>query len=47
VGNLEREAFRVVRAAHVDARIDPDRLRAASRERLGIPVDVTRNRTAL
>lgn len=47
VGNLEREAFRVVRAAHVDARVDPDRLRAAARERLGIPVDVTRNRTAL
>jgi L,D-transpeptidase ErfK/SrfK len=47
VGNLEHEAFRVVHAAHVDARVDPDRLRAAVRERLGIPVDVTRTPTAL
>ena len=47
VGSLEREAFRVVRAAHVAARVDPERLRAATRERLGIPVDVTRERPAL
>lgn len=47
VGNLEREAFRIVRAAHVEARVDRARLRAAARERSGIPVDVTRNPTAL
>lgn len=40
--NLEREALRVVHDARADARVDPDRLRQAVRQRTGIPVDVTR-----
>jgi hypothetical protein len=40
--SLEREAFRLVDAARVRERIDPDRLRAAVAEQRGVPVDVTR-----
>ena len=40
--SLEAEALRVVRDAHVDARVDPNLVRQAVRERTGIPVDVTR-----
>jgi L,D-transpeptidase ErfK/SrfK len=40
--NLEQEAVRLVRAARLTARVDPDLLRAAVRQRDGIPVDVTR-----
>jgi L,D-transpeptidase ErfK/SrfK len=45
VGNLERQAFQLVHAARLDKQIDPERLRAAVRERRGVPVDVTRNAT--
>jgi L,D-transpeptidase ErfK/SrfK len=41
--SLEREAFRLVRAAGVDRRIDPVRLREAVRQRRGVPVDITRD----
>lgn len=41
--DLEREAFRVVREAHVATQVDPERLRQAVRERTGVPVDVTRS----
>ena len=44
--NLEREAFRLARAARISARVDPERLRQAVRERRGVPVDVTRNPSA-
>lgn len=43
IRNLEREAFRLVRAAGIERRIDPERLRQAVRERLGVPVDITRD----
>ena len=46
VGNLERQAFQLVHAARLDAQVDPERLRAAVRERRGVPVDVTRKATA-
>lgn len=41
--SLEREAVRLVRAARLTARVDPDLLRAAVRERAGVPVDVSRS----
>ena len=44
--DLEREAFRLARAARVSARVDPERLRQAVRERRGVPVDVTGGATA-
>ncbi len=47
VGNLEHQAFELVHAAQLDAQVDPERLRAAVRERRGVPVDVTRDATAL
>ena len=40
--SLEREATRLVRAARLTARVDPDRLRAAVAAQAGVPVDVTR-----
>jgi L,D-transpeptidase ErfK/SrfK len=40
--SLDAEAKRVVGAAHLDARVDPDLLRAAVRDRSGVPIDVTR-----
>jgi L,D-transpeptidase ErfK/SrfK len=40
--SLEREAWRLVREAHVDGRIDPQALREAVRLREGVPVDITR-----
>jgi len=46
VPNLEREAGRLVRSAGVAARVDPERLRQAVRERQGVPVDVTRDAPA-
>jgi L,D-transpeptidase ErfK/SrfK len=39
--SLEAEAFRLVRAADIAARVDPERLRAAVRARRGTPVDIT------
>jgi L,D-transpeptidase ErfK/SrfK len=47
VRNLEREAQRLVREEHLTARVDPERLRQAVRERRGIPVDVTRDVPAI
>jgi L,D-transpeptidase ErfK/SrfK len=44
--SLESEAFRLVRAAGVSSRVDPERLRQAVRERRGIPIDITGNGTA-
>ena len=41
--SLEREAFRLVRAAGVESRVDPERLRQAVRAREGVPVDITRD----
>jgi L,D-transpeptidase ErfK/SrfK len=41
--SLEREAQRLVRAAKLTNRVDPDRLRAAVRDQLGVPIDVTRD----
>lgn len=40
--SLEREAQRVVKAAKLTKRVDPERLRVAVKERLGVPIDVTR-----
>ncbi len=44
--SLEREAFRLVRQAGVEPLIDPERLRQAVRERRGMPIDITRDRSA-
>lgn len=41
-GSLEREAARLVKAARLTARVDPELLRAAAKERAGVPIDVTR-----
>ncbi len=40
--SLEREAFRLVRAAGVESLIDPEQLRDAVRARRGVPTDITR-----
>ena len=44
--SLEREAFRLVRAAGVESLVDPAGLRQAVRAREGVPIDVTRDRSA-
>ena len=41
--SLEREAFRLVRQARVESRVDPERLRQAVRDRRGVPTDITRD----
>src|SRR5262249_5950254 len=40
--DLQAHARSVVARAHVDQRVDPDRLSLAVKQQLGIPVDVTR-----
>jgi L,D-transpeptidase ErfK/SrfK len=42
IPDLERYAFAEVRKVGLDARIDPELLRAAVRSKNGVPVDVTR-----
>jgi L,D-transpeptidase ErfK/SrfK len=41
IPDLERHAFAEVRRLGLGGRVDPERLRAAVRERSGVPVDVT------
>ncbi len=43
VRSLEREAFRLVRAARVEKLVDPMRLREAVRRREGVPTDISRD----
>jgi L,D-transpeptidase ErfK/SrfK len=44
--SLDAEAKRVVDEAHLSAKVDSDAMRAAVRERTGVPVDVTRGAVA-